>query len=119
MSDKYDVIMSYDISVGKTGVSRHTEIKNELIQKLKYFDRWKKAADSEIYYLPNTVLWKRDTTRSLVFTDLTALIDEINKKHNDNIVLERFIALRWDDNNWNTLTKGKEHGGQVDPPIKP
>lgn len=64
-----NVVIIYDVS------SSHEEVKQKMLQK-GYHDNWQ--ANNQIYYLPNTTLWKPNIELNIAMTDIQNVIAEIN-----------------------------------------
>ena len=94
-----DAVITYDIN------KRHAEIKSEM-KKLGYSDKW--VIDKKTtYYLPNTTLWKENTTLAKALDDMKSVIAKLNKTNILNpIKLQRCITLSADP--WNGI-QGDPH----------
>ena len=58
-----DILITYDVS------DKNKEMKVAL-KALGYMDNWK--SNEQTYYLPNTTMWKKDTTVSQGIEDMQA-----------------------------------------------
>lgn len=87
-----DALITYDLVENRFQESKHTQVKNSM-KALGYLDYFTMSIDEKTvtHYLPNTCLWKRDTTPQQAKTDLL----NIARKHNADI--ERLLALEFTD----------------------
>lgn len=86
-----NALITYDITI------RHTEAKSAM-QAKGYFDYW--TANNQNYYLPNTSLWKQNTTPQAALADMQQVIQTLNYNQpaDKQIRLERCAAVEW--SNW-------------------
>jgi len=96
-----DVLITYDIAEGKGEESKHTEVKDAM-KALGYMQSFNygEGTDKKKYYLPNTSLWKKDTTSSTAVDDLLKVAKEKKAE------VERVIATKFEG--W-TAIQGKEY----------
>ncbi|SHJ40392.1 hypothetical protein SAMN02745146_3051 [Hymenobacter daecheongensis DSM 21074] len=81
-----NTLITYDITI------RHTEVKSAMKNK-GYFDYW--IANNQNYHLPNTSLWKKDTSQDTALADMQQVIQTLNYNQplNNQIRLERCVAV--------------------------
>jgi hypothetical protein len=77
---KGDALISYDIP------HSHDEVKRSMKSK-GYLDTWKYSGNNKTYVLPNTTLWKPQTSSDTALSDLKASCAD--KK----VTLERAISV--------------------------
>lgn len=93
-----NVLITYDIN------KKHAEVKSAM-QKLGYMDSW--TVDNTRYYLPNTTLWKKETSPSQAVEDIKSVITALNNSSpNNKIKLERCISVSFDK--WDGIS-GEPH----------
>jgi hypothetical protein len=89
-----DAIITYDLEEKAFQESKHTEVKTAM-KALGYHDHFNftdSAGRKTTYYLPNTTLWKKDTTPTTAKADLLKVAAE--KK----ATVERLFADQFTDN---------------------
>lgn len=97
-------LVTYDITEGPRNLyeSKHTQVKNAM-KNLGYSDKFIVGQNqTPVYYLPNTSLWKADTTPTQAKSDL------LNVARQCNAEVERLIATQFD--NWDGIP-GKPYSG--------
>lgn len=85
-----NALITYDIS------ARHTEVKAAMLANGRgYFDSW--SSNNQTYYLPNTSLWKPNTTPQTAKAEIQQVIQalNLNQPANNQIRLERCVAVEW------------------------
>jgi hypothetical protein len=93
-----DAIITYDLEEKAGQVSKHTAVKDGM-KELGYLDRFSYTdpqGKKTTYYLPNTTLWKKNTTPSEAKTDLLAVTKA------KGAVAERLISNEFTDN-WEAI----------------
>jgi hypothetical protein len=70
---KGDAVISYDIP------HSHALVKNSMKNK-GYHDKWNYTGNSKTYMLPNTTLWKSNTSTDDALADLKASCNQVNVK---------------------------------------
>jgi GH18 family chitinase len=79
-------------------VSSHGQKKvKDAMKDLGYFDNW--TSNQKTYYLPNTCLWKKDTSTTQALADIEGVIKKLNLSiplMKDKIRLERCIVTLCD-----------------------
>lgn len=88
-----NVLVSYDIT------KDHVKFKATL-KSNGYMDNWN--ASQKTYYLPNTTLWKQNTTVAQAFADLQAVSKQLG------LALERALAVNFEPSDWAAI-EGKTH----------
>jgi len=83
-----DILITYDLAPDFWGVNKNTDVKNEM-KSLGYMESFK--SDGTTYTLPNTTLWKGNTTSKQGKNDLIKCANKFNVKP------ERLIALEFTD----------------------
>jgi hypothetical protein len=84
------IILCYDVS------GHQTEVKAQL-ESYGYSDRWKQGKD--VIYLPDTTVWKKDTTTVQTIKDLDTAIANVNATLSvfDKIKRKRAVAFEFTD----------------------
>lgn len=91
-----DILITYDLAEKGGQVSKHTAVKDGM-KALGYMESFSTTDEQTkvktIYYLPNTTLWRKETTSTQAKTDLL----NVGKKNGAEV--ERLIAtqfVNWD-----------------------
>lgn len=84
------IALCYDVS------GHQSEVKSQL-ESMGYADRWKQGTD--IFYLPDTTVWKKDTTSAQAAKDLDSAIANVNATLSvfDKIKRRRGVAFEFTD----------------------
>ena len=88
------VIITYDLTENRLNESKHSQVKDCMKNKgyFDYFSAKDSSGKDVTYYLPNTTLWKPDTTTAQAKNDLL----ECAKRHNADV--ERLFADEFTSN---------------------
>lgn len=75
-----DAIITYDIESEKSDNSKNDEVKNGMkdLGYLDQFDTTNKNKKKVVCYLPNTTLWKSNTSPEKALQDLHTVAKEVN-----------------------------------------
>lgn len=88
-----DVLITYDLTENRLYESKHSQVKDCMKNKgyLDTFTTTDTSGKKTKYYLPNTTLWKQNTTPQQAKDDLLACA----KTHSADV--ERLIAVEFTD----------------------
>jgi len=89
-----DVIITYDLEEKSTQASKHSEVKAgmKVLGYNDHFNYTDSAGKKTTYYLPNTTLWKKNSTPTNAKTDLLAVAKA------KGATVERLFADEFTDN---------------------
>jgi hypothetical protein len=82
------VLITYDVN------KLHKDVKSAMKAK-GYYDYW--TSNGIAYYLPNTTLWKQNTTSDTAISDIKEITTVLGVR------LERAVAVNWDNGNWSAI----------------
>lgn len=78
---KGDVVLSYDIN------KLHTDVKTAM-KAIGYLENWKHYNNGLSYQLPNTTLWKPNTTSDQAIVDIKTVCSKLS------VTLEKALAVK-------------------------
>jgi len=106
----YDVLLSYDINSSNDNVNSAVK---DAMRKKGHSDRF--TYNKEVFYLPNTNLWKKNIDVETAIKDIRKCVEDYNALNKTNHTVERGIATPF--SNWWALY-GKPYTSVHPAPVK-